>query len=246
MRLHLSLVAESKNIILPKSFNHIIQALIYNNLDTDHATWLHNEGYDYHKRVYKLFTFSSILARPIWDKKRERFIFPRKISFFISSPLAWILEEFAQRIQHRDFIMLGRNKVFVSSCEIQGKKQIVKPKIRIKTLSPIEVHRTEGNKTVYKTPFEEEFSALINDNLRRKWESLYRNECPHTIRIRPLFTTPRNEKNIYVGGDDRKVRVKAWIGEYELEGNPEFLTFAYEASLGGKNSQGFGMFQIVD
>ena len=31
-----------------------------------------------------------------------------------------------------------------------------------------------------------------------------------------------------------------------LEGFPEYLTFLYNTGLGSKNSQGFGMFEVVE
>jgi len=39
--------------------------------------------------------------------------------------------------------------------------------------------------------------------------------------------------------------IKGWMGKFRLRGNPELIKFSYEAGLGAKNSQGFGMWEIL-
>jgi len=39
--------------------------------------------------------------------------------------------------------------------------------------------------------------------------------------------------------------VKGWMGLYELNLPEPFFTLAYNAGLGSKNSQGFGMVEVV-
>jgi len=35
------------------------------------------------------------------------------------------------------------------------------------------------------------------------------------------------------------------MGIYELKGNPELIRIGYEAGIGSKNCQGFGMFEVM-
>jgi len=44
---------------------------------------------------------------------------------------------------------------------------------------------------------------------------------------------------------DRKTFIKGWVGRYKLSGETEFLQFALEAGLGGRNPQGFGMIEVA-
>ena len=37
-----------------------------------------------------------------------------------------------------------------------------------------------------------------------------------------------------------------WKGIYELSGKSEYLNFLYDVGIGAKNSQGFGMFDVMD
>lgn len=39
--------------------------------------------------------------------------------------------------------------------------------------------------------------------------------------------------------------IKAWLGIYRLQGEPELISLAYDTGFGSKNSQGFGMFEIL-
>jgi len=39
--------------------------------------------------------------------------------------------------------------------------------------------------------------------------------------------------------------IKAWLGTYQIHGKPELISLAYDTGLGSKNSQGFGMFEIL-
>jgi len=63
MRLKLTL-RHAPNSILPKDYEYLISSWIYKTLwqaNTEFATWLHNEGYDFNDRKYKLFTFSQLM-----------------------------------------------------------------------------------------------------------------------------------------------------------------------------------------
>ena len=44
-------------------------------------------------------------------------------------------------------------------------------------------------------------------------------------------------KGIYITG---------WKGNYILNGSPDYLTFLYNCGIGNKNSQGFGLFELID
>jgi len=41
-------------------------------------------------------------------------------------------------------------------------------------------------------------------------------------------------------------RITAWNGIYEIVCPPDYLKFLYDAGIGAKNSQGFGMFESVE
>ncbi len=249
MRLKIELISDN-NVVLPVGFNSFIQALIYNFLDKVDGNWLHEEGYKFEKRSFKLFSFSSVLERGKYLRNEKIFVFQRNISFYLSSPLDWILEQVASNFIKSEQVMLGNNPLRINSINVMRSPDFNDSRIRIFAITPIEVHSTivneEGKKlTYYYNPYEKEFEELINANLQKKWTALFKNECNYDIKINPLFRGNRNERIVYFGTGKDKTIIKGWKGYFDLKGEPEFLKFAYDAGLGSRNSQGFGMVDVV-
>ncbi len=251
MRIKVELSSQAGSVLLRTGFNANIQALIYSHLAHDDGEWLHNEGYRFEKRSFKFFSFSGIIERGRFDKTGKIFYFPQTVSFFINSPLEWIVTELAENLIRSERVKLGENMLAVSSISVMKRKEINSGLIRIKCITPIVNYTTfttpEGKKkTHFYNPFEAEFSELTENNLHKKWVSLYRKDCPCAIKIRPLFEGNGNEKIHYFGTGEDRTLVKGWMGRYMLEGDPRMLDFAYDACLGSKNSQGFGMVELSE
>ncbi len=215
-------------------------------LDKVESQWLHDEGFKFEKRKFKLFVFSEILEKAIFEKSSKKFIFPEKITFYIASPVNWILEQFAKNSILNNEFYLGSNKVVLRSIEVLKYPVLDKSKILIKTLSPIEVHSTltsanGKNKTYYYSPKEREFSELINKNLQKKWEAFYKEKCPYNLKIIPL----RNYNYRQIILSLKKLVIKGWKGKFILEGDIPLIKFAFDAGLGSRNSLGFGMIDII-
>lgn len=236
-----------KKITLPFIHSHILQGLIYKFLENEAAEWLHSEGFKYEKRSFKMFVFSDILEKAQIDKTKRMFIFPETISFYLASPVDWILQQAAQNLIRSEKVKLGDNICFISSISVLKQELITDNKIRVKTLSPITIHSTfkkpDGkNITYYYSPFEKEFNELINLNMKKKWKSLYKKESPYgNIIIKPMFDTNKKERIRYF----KNTLIKGWTGMFELTGEPELLQFALNVGLGDRNSQGYGMVEVV-
>lgn len=117
----------------------------------------------------------------------------------------------------------------------------------IRMLSPVTMYSTlktptGRKKTYYFSPFESEFSELLEGNLKKKYEALYRSE-PNglSFSIEPIGVSKRDEKII----DYKGTVIKSWMGRYRLSGSLELMKLAYDTGLGAKNSQGFGCFEIT-
>ena len=112
-------------------------------------------------------------------------------------------------------------------------------------LSPVTIYSTlqspTGKKTYYYNPREKEFSILIRDNLLKKYQAYYKRSPDNDeFSIEPLRVSKKDEKIVSYKG----FIIKGWMGLYRLNGSPELLKLAYDAGIGGKNSQGFGCFGI--
>ncbi|TYB30540.1 MAG: CRISPR-associated endoribonuclease Cas6 [Candidatus Mcinerneyibacterium aminivorans] len=245
--MRIKLEFKGNNVVLPRGFKKYQQALIYNVMTKGEAEWLHDKAYQFEEKTYKLFTFSSILERGKFHTRKKKFFFPDNISFIISSPVEHIIEEIAKGVMKHDKVKLKNNIMKVKSVDVLKKRDIENDKIKVNALTPIEVHETlykpnGDKKTYYYTPFENEFNKRVNENLKRKWQAYHNEKCPYDLKIKPLFSGNKNERIQYF---DNTI-IKAWKGHFELKGDPEFLEFGYYAGLGSRNSQGYGMVNILE
>ncbi len=249
MRIKIELISKSE-ILLPVGYNEYIQGAIYNNLKPEDAQWLHDHGFLHNNRKFKLFTFSSILEKGKYDKKNRMFRYPPQISFLISSPVDWILQQLAENMIQSEHLMLGRNRLTVTSINIMKTFSVQESPVKVRAITPVEVHSTftleNGKKrTHYYTPFDKDFSELVNENLKKKWKAFTKDECRYAMAISPLFSGNKNEKIIYFGAGEKRTLIKGWKGYFRLEGDPEFIEFGLKAGFGSRNSQGFGLVEVV-
>ncbi len=242
----IKLVFEAKSpIFLQTGYLHSIQGLIYNMLDRLSADWLHTEGFQHKNRFFKLFVFSEINERGKFVKNKG-FYFPERISFYLASPIHWIIEQIAKNGIMAESYKLGCNDVKLVEISTYPQEKIENEKVIIKTLSPIEVHSTlkkpdGSSKTYYYNPREQEFSTLIEKNIKKKWEILHKKECKLSLKISPLYGRNLKEKTIIV----KDSVIKGWKGRFILEGDNELIQLAFETGLGSHNSLGFGMIEPV-
>jgi len=244
MRLKIVLTnSKEEKIVLPIHYNHLLQAFIYNNIDKDLANFLHNEGYKYQKRNFKMFVFSRIFSNEMRLHKEE-IIFDKEIYFFLSSPIKEFLSQFAEKLLKNYEFKIYKSNLNLKSIEVLN-LPLFKEKERIKMLSPLTVYSTlykegEKKKTYYYSPFEKEFKVLIRENLRKKYISFYKKDLKFDFEIEPLKVNKKCEEIIIY----KNTVIKGWLGIYEIRGTPEIIRFAYDVGLGSKNSQGFGMFEL--
>jgi CRISPR-associated endoribonuclease Cas6 len=244
----IKVTAVSPRVIkLPTGYQYNLHAFIYNLIDKHSADWLHDNGFVFEKRRFKLFNFSEILGRAKYDRAAKVFTFKESISFYITSPVDWILEQIAKNCVTKDKLVLGQNEIIITAIEVFKSVSIVSDKVRVNCLTPIEVHSTltkgDGSKkTYYYSPDEKEFSELINENLRKKWTALFKKDCPYNLRITPVnIRFNRERKRSFKG-----TVIKGWTGHFYLEGDRELMQFAFDAGLGSRNSAGWGMIELVE
>ena len=130
-----------------------LRGVIYNLLPEHYATYLHDIGFLYEKRRFKLFTFSRLYGQRVHsNKKGKPLIFRNEIHFYLASPITKILEYVANQSIKRDELKLGANKVFLKSIEVE-KEPIFSDRVKIKMLSPMTIRSTlmtaDGKKKSY-------------------------------------------------------------------------------------------------
>ena len=231
-------------LTLPINYNHILQGIIYHSassVDSTQKKKLHDEGVaveNYSSTKFKLFSFSKIIGK--YKISEKNIIFSDNIFFEIRSAdpyfIFLIYEGFKKNgIRFKD-------KVLIPKLEICN-KIITNNNIYIQTLSPIiAIKNSEDGKKEFLSPMSNDFASYINNNFINKYTSLYGNPPKSNIDLMVADITYKdkcvtNFKDIYL---------TAWNGTYFLNGEPEMLTFLYNVGLGSKNSQGFGLFNIIE
>ena len=243
MRVSIEFESESGSLFLPIHYNHIVQGFIYDNISPELAKFLHEQGYTHIKRSFKLFTFSRLYGR--FKIEGKYIVLNSPIKLQISSSNSHFLQEFAESLLRKGEVSFLNQPLRVNSIEVYPNPRFSRD-VTIRTLSPVTVYSTlktpdNRKKTYYYSPYEKEFSLLIERNLQKKFELIH-HKAPdgYNLTIEPERRR-LSEKVIKYKG----TVVKGWMGRFRLEGSPELMLVAYDTGLGSKNSLGFGMFEVT-
>jgi CRISPR-associated endoribonuclease Cas6 len=211
------------------------------------SNWLHNEAISFEKRRFRFFTFSRLIGSYRLKEKKIEFSGPVKL--YIGTIHKVVLQSLVENLLKSPSVKLGESSCEIQSIEIEPIPTSNGPTL-VKTLSPITIYSTlkgEGGKkkTYYYSPFEKDWEGKLLDNLRRKAKALGWDEekisLLNSAYIRPAKVSKKNLQIVYY----RDTVVKAWSGLYEINLPEPFFSLVYDSGLGAKNSQGFGMLQIV-
>ncbi len=243
MRIRIKFLPLGNTLIIPQHYNHLIQAFIYGNLNQTLAQKIHNQGYSYERRCFRLFNYSRLYGS--FFRQDDKLIYQDEITLWVSSPLTEILESFASHLVKKSKIKIGDYYCKIVSIEVPIPEELA-DSITIRALSPITVYSTlktsDGRKkTYYYSPFEPEFNRLIHQNLLKKYYILNKNHYDATkeVTLIPIKVSKKNEHII----NYKNTVVKAWSGIYQLNAPLELMKIGFDCGLGSKSSQGFGMIE---
>ena len=235
--------SNSISIILPRSYQHQLQAMIYQLPSSQYADFLHNTGFPSganENTKYKMFSFSRLIpnGRPkqIEDNKLELSL---PIRFVISTPKKEIAEELQTGALLSDTLRLGNN---ILHCEsVESYSPVVSEEIEVKTVSPILcfTKRGDGYK-IYHSPYDNRFSEVINRILKLKYKIITGTEYSGAdLRIIPIGRVMGSICRYYY--DPHKfLSTKVWSGSFRLTGSKELAETALSCGLGELNSSGHG------
>ena len=258
MRLKLTL-RHAPHCILPKDYEYLISSWIYNTLwqaNTEFATWLHNEGYDFNNRRYKLFTFSELMP--------ERYETPRGKGQFIlkTGPSVLILsfkipdafQHFVAGLFRQGSFSLGDRRHQVDFT-IEGietlAKPIFQPVMRFRLHKPCLIsQQTEQDKHAqYLHPEDANFTPLFFNNLLHKTAAALQPTIPG---VKMSVEADSNWKLRILSEPKRRMtRIKGtkYIGykfDFELEAPVALMETGYFSGFGEKNSSvGFGFAGVL-
>ena len=112
-----------EDIWLKYGYESYIQSLLYSLTEGDFGRFLHDQGYKYKERSYKLFAFSQILESPKAVKRDlKMFVFPSMITVRVSTVENEMMSALMQAIMNSQTVYrLGNNPVKLvdpNGCEL--------------------------------------------------------------------------------------------------------------------------------
>lgn len=194
-----------------------------------------------------MFTFSRLQGRCRYLSRSKELRFKNGFSLQVASPETEFLESYATELLNNPEIMIGKNKLYIESVEVNITPAF-KEEMLIKMISPVTVYSTLNkkngkSKTYYYHPREPEFSELIAENLEKKYRAYYKSEpVENDFEIIPEKVSSRSQQII----NYKDFIIKGWLGVYRVKGHPELMKLGWDAGIGAKNPQGFGMFEVVE
>ena len=240
--MQLSVTFNKEKIFLPIATTETIQGLLYRAVgvgDAEYFEDVHDTGSVLGKRKYKLFSFSELKGKYIVEDKK--IIYLSDAILEIRSANAYFIQLMHQYFLTNSTVMLGSNEVRVSDVVLTD-EIIFDSEVKIRTLSPITVYSTDASGyTRFYSPMEEGFYKAVEMNARRKWMSVYKSDEDFSFSIEPT----ENKHYVKRATKFKSTYITAWHGSFVLKGSPKVLNFLFNTGLGVKNSQGFGMFEVI-
>ncbi len=247
MKLTITLQGTEDSVTLPIHHNHFIQSAIYQLLDPVYAAFLHEKGYTYEKRHFRLFSFSRLLGQYSLEPKVGTITFVGPMELVVLTPLKPVSEGIVNSLIMGKEFRIGARVLTGTAVKIDY-PTVSSDTVAVRTLSPIVSYstlmRADGRKfTYYFDPTESEFGRLVADNLYKKLKAwtpdIAVSREDFRFSIRPL--KPAQKRVVIYKG----TVIKGYSGYYLLEGEPEYLEFALNVGLGAKGAQGFGAIEQV-
>jgi CRISPR-associated endoribonuclease Cas6 len=239
MILEITMRPRGLTLKLPLNYQKPLQALIYNNLDDAMARFIHDEGFKYESRNFKMFTFSKLLGQYKIDGKQIKFL--NSITLYISSANKKMLQSLFNYLMIKDKVVLLDNDLAIDGIKMHKVNLPDKKRIKLKCLSSIVTYSTmfkgDGKKfTHYFRPHEKDFSRLIYENLKKKHIILNGEKSfaddNFSIKMPKFKSQVTKYKNYIIEGS---------YGDVFIEGERELIETGIMTGFGSKNSMGFGM-----
>lgn len=243
MQLHIRLKL-NEPLFLPLAYHGKLQGAIYRlgqDSEDDALPNLHDEGFQRGKREYRLFCYSMLNGPNKIDKEKKTITFFQHVTFEVRSiHEAWLAA--VERNVLQQGVRIGE-KTYDPEFMKRGFAAMFSDQITFTTASPVTVHRTdpETGHTRFISPTDETFGELISGNFRRKYEACTGKKPGSDIRIRCVDPEHLKKYSTFYKG----FQIIGWMGKFSLQGDPEHLSFLYDAGIGARNSLGFGMMKVL-
>ncbi len=241
---------------LPCNYMYELSSCLYkvlNEGDSEFTAWLHNKGYCKEKKAFKLFTFSNLYIpcfKIVGDRLR---ILSESVRLVVSFYPIEAIEAFVIGVFRNRQMEIGDRKSKIAF-EVVNIERLPDPEfvshMAFKTLSPmfIEEQFPDEHRTVHLRPDDPKFIELLHLNLLEKYRAFYGQEpdASWSATHLHLLSPPKAKTIALKAGTSQETRIKGYMFQFELEGQPELLRLGYAGGFGRLNSQGFGCVEVMN
>lgn len=242
-----------RNSNLPVNYNYYLASLIYKILyHSSHkfSAFLHDQGFEFEGKHFKLFTFSQLLFEKKRIEKDKIINLGKHITWFISSIKDEFIQHFIDGLFKKSRVTLEKQTLIPERVET-----VAQPELnginRFTCLSPITMSTKidkDGKPHLYYLRIDEpDFKEKVKENLIRKYNLIY-GRPPQNKDFEMEFDKEYLNANKTISRliNFKGINIRGYTVPFIVKGNPELVKVGYECGLGDKNSLGFGMVKLLN
>jgi CRISPR-associated endoribonuclease Cas6 len=233
--------------LLKWDYLNFLQGLVYLALgeyNPQLARKLHDEGFAGGGKRFRLFTFSLLYPRERPRACRAGLEVGGEVRWWFSSPVIGVVEALAGGLLGLGEVRVGPLRASLIRVGVEPLPEFGTEAV-FTTLSPVVVSTGEGPdedgrfRRRFLGPEDPEFFRVLAQNLRRKAEAceLAAGDIPVEFEA-----VGRYKSRLFTS---HGVKVRGWQLTVRMRGPGPLLRLAYEAGLGERTAQGFGMLRHV-
>lgn len=248
---------------IPLNYQYELSAWIYRVLreaDAGYARFLHDEGYSYDGRAFKLFCFSN-LDIPAYRIEGDRLhILCSEVFLLVRFCTFNTVEGFVEGLFYRQKFWLGdqHSRIYFQVKRIEANPLDLPEgseplRVRIRTRSPLLIarKRADSNCDEYLPPDDPDFGTLLIENLLGKYRAFTQGDPFERWQLSDIafrLCPDRQARSKLVtlkSGTRQQTRVRGWMMDFEITAPRELIAIGMLAGWGRANSQGFGFGDIL-
>lgn len=255
MNLSITLTRKRGNC-LPVNYQYPLSAWIYKVIaraDEKHAAFLHEHGFAFDRKAFKMFTFSQLDLRPYQMQGNIIQLHGTDIKLILRFHIDASLENFVKGLFINQHCGLG-DRTAQADFEVTKVETFASPyfttTMRYECLSPIVLAtgRDDGSRE-YLSPEDPRYGRILVTNLTRKLNAmaLYNNTDEYVIpgdASFRLLNTPRKKGVTIKANTPEQTKMIGYLFHFELTAPVELHEIGYASGFGQENSMGMGCVEV--
>jgi len=242
-----------RGAMLPVNYQYALSSWIYKVIgqaDSQHSAFLHEKGFSFDGKQFKMFTFSQLDVRPFRIEGNRIRLLGDSVSLTVRFLVDASLHHFIKGLFMHQHCGLGIDRdtqVDFEVTTVQVKEPpVFMERMQYTCLSPIVTSTRRDDGTVqYLSPEDPGFGTNLIQNLKRKQSALAAHDSDEpqstaSVDTFRLLNTPRKKGITIKEGTPQESKVIAYLFNFELTVSPDLHEVGYYAGFGEKNSMGMG------